>query len=374
MTAMTVPISAGQDVRGTVPADDLVRRLCSALPASTAGPFVAAFVALISFGLLPLFIWPTRWAGYVDVERADLLDLISRWRSRVAPSDARKLDRIARQFRPRPMLMVLPWLVSGFAGVLMIALLCQGDSLRDISQLTFGHNERVRLAEYWTAGDRDANDIAVAGFNIDHFHWQLRKHLYQVWLGGFIFAYCLHWYSVRSHASAVDSLVNWTNRLASTNGLPTVQNDSRNTGLKFFWIILAIGLCASGAWWGIPMVLAGAMQRRYCRYSSIRVRTALGCQLRDGFVLAGPQSAVSRFCSGQHCGVRLPAAMWFACRFLTGPPRVSLHSMQTIYIYLSEAGWAWFGVVAIAMGIAFALGWRPKESPEIPEADQRHEQ
>ena len=110
MTALSASISmnARPDSRG-----DFAAAVGHPIPAKTSGAISTFFQTLFSFGLLPLLLWPTRWSEFLDSERQDFLDLIAWWRWRVMPDDAAQLDKIARGFRPRPILMVLPLACGG---------------------------------------------------------------------------------------------------------------------------------------------------------------------------------------------------------------------------------------------------------------------
>ena len=85
----------------------------NASPRTSAGPLLTLITAILTLGLLPLILWPMRWAEFVQSERRDLLDLANWWRRRVTGKYASDLDQIVGRFKRRPMLMVLPWLAAG---------------------------------------------------------------------------------------------------------------------------------------------------------------------------------------------------------------------------------------------------------------------
>ncbi len=317
MTALQSPFSGNQVIREHVAADDLVGRLSRPASMPLPGPFVALLQSIISFGLLPLFLWPMRWAAMVDAESVDLLELIARWRSRAEPKEAKKLDRLSRRFRPRPMLMVLPWLVVAFNVIVMGSLVYQGDQISRIKDLTFGHRSSTRY-------ERDERYIRDQRYTRDDGNNQydrlardpasgLESRLYPVWVWGLLAGYVIHWHAVRSHAGNVRAVVKWTNRVATANRLATIRDADLHLGPGVFWILLAVLLCGFNAWWGIPMALAGAMQQGFTRVASPRVRSALAGQLRDGFAVTSSATS-SRFCSGVHCGARLPSVANFCPR------------------------------------------------------------
>ena len=87
-------------------------------------------------------------------------------------------------------------------------------------------------------------------------------------------------------------------------------------GLNPVWIVAALIFCGIHAWWGIPLVLAGAMQRRYMTVTSPRLRSALAEQARDIISPLGLRQVYGgeRFCRGDRCGARMAAAANFCPR------------------------------------------------------------
>jgi hypothetical protein len=292
-----IPISPRPQQRGNR-VDDFIDRLSHPAPVQSTGAFIALFQCLISFGLLPLLLWPARWAEFLDAERPDLQDLIAWWRRRAPPANAAQLDKFSRRLRPRPFLMVLPWLAVGFNVVLMAILYTQNDQPNRLWELTFQHAH--------------AQDKLVW----DTDHWSptvpLEKQLYSAWIVTLCLAYFCQWYAVRSHAVTVHAIAQWTNEIGRDNQFVRVSNDVLKIGLNPLWIIFAIALCGNHAWWAIPMVFAGAMQRRYTMQSSPAIRVALANQARDSFTIV--QSGGDRFCSASHCGARLPTPARFCPR------------------------------------------------------------
>jgi hypothetical protein len=294
---VSIPIAPQSFPRGG-PVDDFVDHLSHPAAEQSTSPIGAAFQCLISFGLLPLILWPARWAEFVDSERKDLLELTAWWRRRVSSRDADRLDTISRRLKPRPILLVIPWLVAGFNTVLLTTLFAQGDALDRLWNLTFEHVGRAHVLRF----------ILL--------HWQpplrLESQLYPAWIVTLCVGYGLQWHAVRSHAHAVRRLVKWTNRVARENRFTQVSTDAARVGPHWLWVLLAIALCAHHAWWGIPMALAGAMQQQYTRRASPMLRVALANQARDAFAIVDPTGG--RFCAAGHCGARLPAPARFCPR------------------------------------------------------------
>ena len=272
-------------------------------PASA--PVPAIVLAGVTFGLLPAVIWPWRWATLLDRDRPYYRDLAHWWRRRAAPADAAQLDGVLARLRPRPILMVLPWLASAFTiATAVVFLLAQRPDLHDLF---------ARLAD------------CTYRFRPGTHEWgmTLHRHVHDVWLWGLAFAYGCHWYAVRSHAAAVGDLVRWTNRMAKGSNFRRVRNETGRVGLGPLWVAGGVGLCWLHAWWAIPMVLAGAARRRYADVAAPRLQQALSAQAGDAVALGGPGDA-ARFCPTPNCGNRLPGPAAFCPR--CGTPTVVAHA------------------------------------------------
>jgi len=288
-----IPISPLPQQRGG-PVDGFVDRLSHPTPFHASGAAATLVQCLLSFGMLPLVLSPVRWAEFLDAERHDLFDLTAWWHQRIDAGESAGLEKIVGRFRPRPILMVLPWLAVGFNFAFMITLLIMGDDLGRLWDLTFKHR------------------MYPANFGSGVPLLELESHLYWAWAGTLAVGYLCHCYAIDSHARAVRALVNWTNRLGRQNRFIQVQNDVLKSGLNILWIAIGIGMVCNQAWWAIPMVVAGAFQRRYTVKSSPAMRVALAAQARSAFAVV--QSRGDRFCIAGHCGARLPAPAKFCPR------------------------------------------------------------
>ena len=256
-------------------------------------PLLSVLLAAVTFGLLPAALWPSRWARLLDRERHDYLDLTNWWRRRVATADAQQLDQVLNTLRPRPLLVVLPWLAVGFvAAVLGVGLYTDGP-------------ERVWATTY-------GFHHTLGGWPVAGSFWD---HLRTAWLWGLGAAYACQFYAVRSHARAVGDLVRWTNRVARDNNYRKVRNEAARTGLGPVWVLAAVGFGFAHAWWAIPMVIAGAAQRRYADVATGRLRRSLRAQAGDAVVAAdGASHAPTRVCPANGCGALLPSAARYCSR------------------------------------------------------------
>ncbi len=289
MTAISNPIPAKS--AGEPPWNQLGRPTLGV----TAMAATASVLAGVTFGLLPAIVWPWRWASLLDRDRPYYRDLANWWRTRVTAADADKLDDILDRLRPRPILMVLPWLAAAFTFASALLML--------IYQRPDYHDLLPRLAD---CTYRFRPGVHVWGTTLD-------RHVHDVWLWGLTFAYACHFYAVRVQARCVGDLARWTNAVTRGDRVRTVRSGSRMLGLNALWVIGAIVLCGMHAWWAIPMVLAGASQRRYADVISPRLKQGLSAQAGDAMTLVG-SSGPARFCPTPNCGNRLPAPAAFCPR------------------------------------------------------------
>ena len=289
MTAIPTPTSSVRP--GEPPWNRLGRPVLGAL--ST--PVVGGLAAAATFGLLPAVAWPLRWAAAVDRERPFYRDLIAWWRTRVDAAHTGPLDAAAAVLRPRPMLVVLPW-VAALTAAAALATGLALDGPRHVLTITYKWHD-PRTPDGWP-GPHDV--------------WH---HLHAAWVWGLAVAYGLHWYAVRSHARAVGELTRWVNRQAREHGLPMVRNVVR-PAVSVPWVGVAGVLClASGAWWAIPLAMAGAARRRYAERSTPRLQRELSGQASDVDARTrSPRVEPGRFCASQACGALLPSAARFCNR------------------------------------------------------------
>ena len=121
------------------------RWTASAVPSLgvTANPVAATVAAAVTFGVLPAVVWPWRWATLLDRDRPYYRDLAVWWQRRVAPVDAKQLDAVLNDLRPRPILMVLPWLAVAFAALAVGGYAANYDEVwRHLVEVTFGRHQQ----------------------------------------------------------------------------------------------------------------------------------------------------------------------------------------------------------------------------------------
>jgi len=254
--ATSSPSMQGDDLAGIVR-----RRLERPLPGSgTWGLLTTTILGTASFGLLPLIVWPTRFRQYVEAESRGFSELAEWARARgrrpaaVAPVMAAAEDLC---FRP------IPWLAC-----VLLAIFVVSSFAIQVANATLSWSELLSCTYCFQLGHRTP-------------FWAL--YLHRVWVGALGFGYFLHWLQVRTHLSDVKRFVDRINPIIVAEQLPPIPRPGNGLGLFFcpMWIIAAVMMTSYGAWWGIPMLMAAAAQRRYVRGVSPRLRREIINRLRD---------------------------------------------------------------------------------------------
>jgi hypothetical protein len=261
-------------------AEEIALQLSARSPERMWGAVGSFFVSIFTFGLLPLFVWPRRWNVFVQRESNQMISVAEWWRRRAAPEQVGALDACLGKMGPQPFFTIVPMLVLVFAGIMLLSLVNDGRTMRDLMQMTF--NERRHL--YWMGNPVDMS-------------------LHLIWITSLSIGYFCHWFAVRSHAAAVESLAATIDGFA---GPKRPRSIACSSGLNPLWIGLAIVFCGMHAWWGIPFAMAGALQRKYVRSTSPQLRNRLVEQLRNQ---NGGAATFKEVCQTPGCGapVRLNA-------------------------------------------------------------------
>ena len=241
------------------------------------GAFGSFICSVFSLGLLPLGLWPLRWRTFAVAERRELIQLAQWWRPRVSPSQASRIDSAVHQLNWSSTLSIVPLIVLAAVGSSIGWLIFHGFTVEQIVKMTYSDHWRIF---FWWNGSQIAIEPRA------------------VWMTALLLGYGCQWMAVRSHAIAVDSLA------IAVGSRP----GAARSGLNILWIASAVIFCAMRVWWGVPMVLAGAMQRRYVRISSPQMRAALTQQIRRS--ATGP----TKICRTYRCGARLSPTANFCPR------------------------------------------------------------
>lgn len=218
------------------------------------------FWGALSFGLLPLLAWPRRFSRFVKLEQQQLWHLAEWVRLHSGHPDAPRLRAQADRLANRNGLRILSLLVAGFTAFFIFSTLSPRTNWSDAFWAsTYGFQQSS--SSHWIS------------------HLQAQG-LFTVWNIGLVVAYGLHWVQLRLHAARVRRFIWRFNAIAKIEGLTPVHPSIPGLGFRPGWVVGAILLCFAGAFWAVPMMLAGAVQSQYIKESSVRDRAALAHRLR----------------------------------------------------------------------------------------------
>jgi hypothetical protein len=251
--------------------------------------FVRALVGgLLTFGVLPIFGLSRRFRDYISFERQQM-DHLSLWlRSHRDDEDANALRDLSGIIRFREDLHRVAIAFSFFAAYMAFILL-QPFSRYDPLRFTNAFKEHA---------------LAFVAWNL----------LLCV-------VYMLHWVQIRLYVRDLRRFVEQFNRVTHHEKLDPVNPPSLRLGLRMGWIATAVFFVAMGAFWGIPLALAGASQRRYINHTAQRVREQMGERVRAIMASRAPAAVPpgeyrdhGPRCDRDNCRARLPAGARFCPR------------------------------------------------------------
>jgi hypothetical protein len=251
----------------------------------------SAVLALITFGIAPVLRWGRRYVQFVTLEQQQFWHLAEWLRLRLRTPEAAELPDEANRLRPRPVLMVL-------------SVLC-------VVAVVFEMIHQLRIT-------------AMAWYPLMHSTYLFAseprgwaRHAFAFWVIGLSLAYALHWVQVKLHAVDRELFLQKLDR-AWGQGTPPMAAAPVGFGLRPLWLIAALGFVALGAWWGVPMMLAGALQRTEIMEASLRDRQALARRLHAMLQNRQPGVAMPvylrRLCENEFCRTKLPEAASFCPR------------------------------------------------------------
>ena len=240
--------------------DDAIRNLRPRVPGAPDGGVIAAlFLGLLSFGILPALLWPFHFAGMVQRERANFMQLTQWVQLRFGQRDSARLQNALLRIRFRPLF----YLLAGVScGMLVLAFLF---AVR--TQAVPLTQETVVRSTYW--------HVTVRNFAPSAY-----QTLFYAWSFYLSAAYLAHWAQVQLYARSVRRFLNEFNEIAMADALRPVYLRPLGVGLRPMWLVGAAILLTIQAPWGIAMMLAGAVQRRYTAHSGPDARAALACRLK----------------------------------------------------------------------------------------------
>jgi hypothetical protein len=227
------------------------------------GVLKSMFLALVSFGVVPLVMWTRNFRAYVVAEQQQFLHLAQWLRNHSAHPLAKRLEEDAGELRARTwMSWIAVLVVAGTAAI--IAMYVDGTRRAPWDVLFFG-----------TYGHDQANVLRNRGW------WMPRANeIFITWCVGMGAAYFLHWLQVQLHAGDVRRFVERFSEIAQAEGVNRVRAEPLGLGLRPLWLLAGGVLFFWGAPWGVMAMLAGAAQRRYITWSSRNTRADVAHRLR----------------------------------------------------------------------------------------------
>jgi hypothetical protein len=234
----------------------------------TWGPIKTVILGGLTFGTLPLIVWPRKFARFVAFERQQLWHLVEWLRIRTGEDEAAALRDSVRQTAAVPTLWIVP--------LIMLVILA-------VNFVSWTHTpgfdfSTILSGTYFFNGSRPE---VMAMHRWGRHMWAVPVHFYGVWTLCLSIAYASHWLHVQQHAADVHRLVRRMNLIFARQNVPLVGFIGPGIGLRPLWILAAIVGVAFGAWWAIPAALAGAVHQRYIERASTRVRGELAERVRS---------------------------------------------------------------------------------------------
>lgn len=263
---------------GAAGSDQLGASVLQSLTRSLRGRFSLSAVqaiglGLLTFGLLPLLRLHRDLRSYGAFESQQMWHAAEWVRIRNGGQDASALAEHAGRMRDR----------SGdvfFTATSLLALAAAAFTLF----LTMGDHPAWRALIERTYAVRSAASMTPA-VAMGFIAWNI----------GVGAAYILHWLRVRIQVKRLRGLADRFNAVALRDDITPLSEPQQRLGLTIAWIIGAAVSCAVGAFWAIPMALAGASQRVYINETSGQLRTELLERLQAMLSKQRPAVAVPHY-------------------------------------------------------------------------------
>jgi hypothetical protein len=261
------------------------------------GPLVTMVLAAMSFGLLPLLVWPHRFRRLMRVEQQQLWHLAEWLRLRTGSAKAAALRDQSEALAPGPLTGVF----SFFLVLLFVALI------------------RLPLIHH-----RDWQSFWMSAYGVRHmarpWFWQAPfDPTWMRWSLIMAIGYFLHWLQVCRHAGAMGEYAKGFNAVIADEKMSPVRIHGVGVGFHPIWALVALVGVVYNAYWAIPMALAGAVHVRYVRVTSRQLRSDLARRVRwmldknrPPVSLRGPSEP--RPCVNEKCRAMVPVGAMFCPR------------------------------------------------------------
>jgi len=244
-------------------------------------------VAVATAGLMPLLVWPRRFASAAVVDEQQLWHLAEWMRLRTGRSEWADLRDHARQLRSITAFRAI------YIAIAAIALL---------AAVRLGAQSRGDWILVWQSACGLVNHGRFARFG-------------GLWMGLLSFGYVLHWFDVGRHAARVDLFVRRFNELVAGEGVRPVKVAATGWGFDPVWTVAALVAAFLGAIWAIPLSMAGVVHRRYVWVTMRQMRGDLARRVRVMLLQHRPPLEVRQArCVNSQCRAFLKAGAAFCPR------------------------------------------------------------
>lgn len=261
------------------------------------GPLMTLVLAAVSFGVLPLLVWPHRFRRLMRVEQQQLWHLAEWLRLRTGSPRATELRDNS--------LKAMPAFNPGVIPLILVVTVFIGNFHFWWDYFYYYHD----WAPLWTS---------AYGLG-DNSHLRLWLHYWPMWTVALSIGYFDHWHQIGRHANAVAQYAKTFKEIIADEKLLPVEIPGVGTWLHPIWGVVAIIGIGFHAYWAVPMALAGAVHVRYVRVTSRQLRSDLAQRVR--WMLQKNRPAVSlrgpnepRPCTNEKCRAIVPAGALFCPR------------------------------------------------------------
>lgn len=288
---------------GAAGSDQLGASVLQSLARSLRGLFSLAAVqatglGLLTFGLLPLLRLHRDFRSYTAFENQQSWHAAEWLRMRSGVQEASALADYAARRRDRSsdgFFVAAASLAVGAAGFTLFLTMGDHPSWRGLIERTYPSRSAAPMAPAVAMG-------------------------FVAWNIGLGVAYTLHWLRVRMQVKRLRGFAERFNAVALREDVDPLSEPRQRVGLTIPWIVGAAISCAVGAFWAIPLALAGASQRVYINETAGQFRIELLERLRLILVKQRPAVAVPNYviqdrrCSNALCRAMLRAGALFCPR------------------------------------------------------------
>lgn len=257
------------------------------------GVIKTSIIGAVSFGIAPALGWPGKLRETIESE-AERLRAAADWATGVDHSpNAAAARRTAASAGANGFLAIVPALLAVFTLIALGMQFIPGQfSVDGLMEHTYRFGQCAMDHQY--AMDKQSEFSGADAY-------QHTRAVYILWCTALSFAYAAQWVQLNLHRSAVRQFVKQFNRAVESHGILPVRMREPG-GFRPLLIVGAIMFAQSGAWWGIPMLLAASAQSRYTLVTS----RSLAVQFADRMSRVAARRTVERRCGAQGCRALLP--------------------------------------------------------------------